>query len=166
MHKIWSTFSNIPPFVIFIIFTAFGSDNRSSVKIIKVQLIAVHLIEEVLLYAKCDILVMNILCKEYSQSLHKSRDRIRDITPMISNYAHIFGKTQVHLNWVASNSTFLTLFFKYYCLDFLLAFSGKVVCRFWFIHLCRMMAFDYFVVLIQIVFMVSCLRSEIEHSAS
>ena len=45
-------------------------------------------------------------------------------------------------------------------------FNGKVEWRFWFIHLCRTMAFEYFVVFNRTVFTVNCLRKGIKHSAS
>ena len=48
----------------------------------------------------------------------------------------------------------------------LLAFNPTVECRLWFVRLCSTMAFKYFVVLIWIAFMVSCLRSGIEDSVS
>ena len=44
-----------------------------------------------------------------------------------------------------------------------MVFNGKGECRFWFI---RTMAFEYFVVLIQIVFIVNCFRSGIKNLAS
>ena len=45
-------------------------------------------------------------------------------------------------------------------------FIGKVEWRFWFIRLCRKMAFEYFLVFNRTAFMVNCLRSGIKHSSS
>ena len=46
----------------------------------------------------------------------------------------------------------------------LLEFNRWVDWRFWFIHLCRVMDFEYLVELNRIAFMVSCLKSAMKHS--
>ena len=45
-------------------------------------------------------------------------------------------------------------------------FNGKIEWTFWFIRLCRMTAFEYFVVFNRTAFMVDCLRSWMKHSSS
>ena len=74
---------------------------------------------------------------------------------------------RTELFWATFKSRFLTSFFPKGDFLYQILSPGFNWCLFnWFIHLCKMMAFEYFLVSNRTAFMVNCLRSVIKHSSS